>query len=133
MPKSRADCLQYLVCSYRFRARSRLSMGLWVPELVAQRPTSNVQRPVSLAAGSEFMHMTLVIDIISWLADWARNENEMRIKCWLGPEREREIPIPRSAGFSIVRNVHAALDKCANLYAAKGRGRRGSGSADRIR
>lgn len=108
-------------------------MGLWVPELDAQCPTSSVQRPVSLAAGSEFMHMTLVIDIISWLADWARNENEMRIKCWLGPEREREIPIPRSAGFSIVRNVHAALDKCANLYAAKGRGRRGSGSADRIR
>jgi len=58
-------------------------------------PLPNVRCPMSAAAGSEFMHMTLVIDIISWLAVRARNENETRIKMLVGsPERERGIPIP---------------------------------------
>lgn len=85
-------------------------MQLQIPSSLAALYGSLGPQPAAAAPGSKFMHMTLVIDIISWLAARARNENEMRIKVMVGGAQEEAL----DGQSPIVRNVHADSDKCAS-------------------
>lgn len=93
-----------ILCSF-CSALSR-SMGLWVS--LARCPASSDSDLA--AAGSEFMHMTLVIDIISWLAIRARKRkrNAHKNAGWRsrgkGEEEEPE-EIPRFLRRLIVCEV----------------------------